>query len=440
MIIQIKKLALFSLLYFLSGNLILGQNIIGIGEKVPDIEFGQLQLINTKSKSIRLSQFKGKLIILDFWSFNCANCIEAFPKMEFLQKKFAGKIQILLVNRESKKRTIEFFEKMIKKFKRPDLIFVTNDTVLDRMFPKYYVPWEIWIDENLRLRHVTEESDVTEEKISNFIDTGEFDGIELVPHPDYKQYKPLFEQPNKEYLKSIQFYSYISKYEDGLSIGPQGFYLYEPGKMRLVRDCKSIEELLVTAFSEDFTLYDFVQNNVCLEVSDTLKFRRPENNHNLVNIWIRNFAYNYDCGIPESKKARVYEIMRQDLVNFFNVDVNIEKRETKCLVLIRIGKENKIVSKGLNKPLPMDTLYSRYNCPFKDFVKDIRYIFRDYSVPYPLIDETGYTGTIDIVGLNLSGIKKNEIMTTFRSELQKYGLDLIEKDCMQDVLVIKDKK
>ena len=51
-----------------------------IGDKVPDIEFKNI--INYKSKTARLSDFKGKLVILDFWGTWCTSCIAAFPKME----------------------------------------------------------------------------------------------------------------------------------------------------------------------------------------------------------------------------------------------------------------------------------------------------------------------------------------------------------------------
>ena len=427
---------LLPLFLFLNSSILAQKQV---GERMPDLKFNEL--INYKSPSFRLADFRGKLIIFDFWSISCASCIEAFPKLESLQKTFSDKIQILLVNHEDKKQTIEFFEKRKKMFRQPDLIFITGDTILAKMFPKDYVPWEVWIDSEQRFRFVTDGNDVTEGKISNFINKGEFMGAVLTPHPDFKRYKPLFEQTNKEYLKAIQFYSYIAKHEEGLDIGGSGFYLYQPGKMRLVRGAaNSVEELFVTAFSEDYSLHDFVRNNVSLEVFDTVKFRRPENNAEQYEISIKNFSYIYDCVLPESNATRAYEIMRQDLVNFFNVNVSVEKRRTKSLVLVRMDNKDRLLSKGINKKLAMDSLYTRYNYPFRDFVSDMKNLFRIHSVPYSLIDETGYTENIDILNINTWPFRKRDKdMSAFRSELQKYGLDLIEKEYLQDVLVIKDK-
>lgn len=407
------------------------------GEQLPDLEFKTL--INSKSPSIRFSDFKGKLVILDFWSFNCVNCIEDFAKLEWLQKKFAGQVQILLVNHEDQKRTVDFFEKRKKLFPRPDLIFITGDEVLSKMFPKDYLPWEVWIDREQRFLFATDAADVTEESIAGFLRKGAYSGNKLIAHTDYDKRKPLFEQTNKKYLDFIQWVSYISKYEDGIDIFGSGFYLYRPGKMRLVKGAtNSIEELLVAAFSEDYTRYDFVPNNVSLEVADTLTFRRPANDPKKLAAWLKNCSYNYDCVLPEASAAQAYEIMRQNLVSFFKVSVHIEKRQTKGLALIRIGAEDKLRSKGINGKLPMDNFYTRYNHAFKDFVGELKLIFRGFSIPYSLTDETNYLQNIDIIGLDTRALVEGDI-AAFRLELQKYGLDLVERAYLQDVLVIQDK-
>lgn len=407
------------------------------GEKLPDVEIKNL--LNSKTSLIRLSDFKGKLIIMNFWSFNCVNCIEEFPKLEALQKKFAKNIQILLVNQEDKKKTVEFFEKRKKMFRRPDLIFITGDKLLSKMFPKDYLPWEIWIDQDQKYLFATDGNDLTDKTIANFITNGTYSGKKLMAHTDYDKRKPLFEQTNKEYLKLIQFISYISKYEEGINLFGNGFYLYQPGKMRLVKGAtNSIEELLIAAFGEDNSLYDFELNNVSLEVSDTFKFRRPGDSGGNMDQWIANFSYNYDCILPESNAKQAYEIMRQDLINFFNVKVSIEKRKAKSLALVKIGNEDKLASRGFNTKLAMDTFYTRYNYSFQDFVGDLKVIFRNFSIPYSLLNETGYKNNIDIIGLNTASLKDRNLLA-FRDELHKYGLDLIEKEYLQDVLVIKDK-
>src|SRR5438034_9125331 len=71
-----------------------------IGHQLPEIVFNSVT--NYKSKTARLSDFKGKIIILDFWSSFCGSCINLFPHLDSLQQKFKNDLQIILVNTNSK--------------------------------------------------------------------------------------------------------------------------------------------------------------------------------------------------------------------------------------------------------------------------------------------------------------------------------------------------
>src|SRR5688572_7574854 len=66
-----------------------GSKGLQVGNKMPDIPLGVV--INNKTGKTRFSEFKGKLLILDFWDTYCSSCIEGFPKMVQLQKEFGDK-------------------------------------------------------------------------------------------------------------------------------------------------------------------------------------------------------------------------------------------------------------------------------------------------------------------------------------------------------------
>ncbi|MGZ4100208.1 MAG: TlpA family protein disulfide reductase, partial [Bacteroidia bacterium] len=48
-----------------------------VGDKVPDITFSNV--VNYKSATLKLSEFKGQVIMLDFWATWCSSCLAAFP-------------------------------------------------------------------------------------------------------------------------------------------------------------------------------------------------------------------------------------------------------------------------------------------------------------------------------------------------------------------------
>lgn len=56
----------------------------------------------------RLAEYKGKVIILDFWASWCGSCQKSIPWLESLQSKYgAGNFQIIGINVDKKKEDAE---------------------------------------------------------------------------------------------------------------------------------------------------------------------------------------------------------------------------------------------------------------------------------------------------------------------------------------------
>lgn len=134
-----------------------GRRGLQVGDKMPDIPLGTV--LNNYTGKKRFSEFRGKLIILDFWDTYCSSCIAGFPKMEQLQKEFGKKIQIILVNVRENEEDIKKRTKELKNFKLPDLPSIIssrpwvgpedqrkNPQPLDKLFPTWSVPHHVWID------------------------------------------------------------------------------------------------------------------------------------------------------------------------------------------------------------------------------------------------------------------------------------------------------
>ncbi len=113
-------------------------------------------MMEDSTKVVRLSDYAGKLIILDFWSSNCPSCIAGFPKLEKLQQEFAEEIQILLVN--TSETAFEISEKLEKEqhgnrhgrlsevFLETRLPKIIGTDRLSQLFYHRSVPYHVWVD------------------------------------------------------------------------------------------------------------------------------------------------------------------------------------------------------------------------------------------------------------------------------------------------------
>src|SRR5687767_8670432 len=89
------KLIIVGLLFSVSFSSQAQYKQLNIGDTVPDVAFKIIR--NHSSNSGKLSDFKNKFIILDFWNIYCKSCIEAFPHLQDLQNKFKEDLQIILI-------------------------------------------------------------------------------------------------------------------------------------------------------------------------------------------------------------------------------------------------------------------------------------------------------------------------------------------------------
>ena len=59
---------------------------VSVAQAAPDFELDDLT-----GKKVRLSDFKGKVVLVDFWATYCLPCHEAIPELQALQDKFRDK-------------------------------------------------------------------------------------------------------------------------------------------------------------------------------------------------------------------------------------------------------------------------------------------------------------------------------------------------------------
>jgi len=64
--------------------------------RAPEITGGQGWL-NT-DKPLSLAALKGKIVLLDFWTYGCINCIHIIPDLKKLEAKYANQLVVIGVH------------------------------------------------------------------------------------------------------------------------------------------------------------------------------------------------------------------------------------------------------------------------------------------------------------------------------------------------------
>ena len=120
-----------------------------------------------------LEQYKGKPIILGFWSIYCGACKFSFPFLGEMAAQYPDDIIVLPVNSQMRETT-DAIERSYKrmpesdkyKLPAPSIIF---DEYLKYLFPHRPIPHYIWIQADGKIGGITRRSFLTESNILNLI-------------------------------------------------------------------------------------------------------------------------------------------------------------------------------------------------------------------------------------------------------------------------------
>lgn len=152
-VISIMIIGLFGCIAVLAQEAPSSGKPIGIGDDIASIKLRNF--VNFSRSNVRLEDFKGKAVILDFWATWCGSCIAAIPKVQKFQQQFQDDLQFFMVSNETKLKVEEFLHKMnqTKGFMLPCAI--DSGSVLTELFRIRFVPHYVWIDPSGKVRAFT---------------------------------------------------------------------------------------------------------------------------------------------------------------------------------------------------------------------------------------------------------------------------------------------
>ncbi|MFC0318664.1 MULTISPECIES: TlpA family protein disulfide reductase [Olivibacter] len=428
---------------------------IDIGDSIPH-NFVLGKSTKYKGKTI-LSDFKGKLVILDFWASYCQACINALPKLQKLQDKYADRIQILVVTSEDLQKVNSLLKRSeITKNESITLPFITEDSILKKTFPHIIIPHEVIIDSDRKIIALTSESELTDHNIKKLL-AGEKTTLALKDDfgGSHSSSNDKLDDTNVIWSSSLK--------DGGLGRGSLSRYDDD-------RFIKSVN-LELTPIGMFYTVFSYFKlglmapinsQRVFVEVKDSVVYKRYANKKlSPLPFFPRHFPYlnysnrqEYDkdnvktynlklpYGVPDSI---VFNIIFDDLNRYFPIKARIEKRTIPTVVVRKGNSGNILQPSSCNKRtiLTADSI-GVLNQPIEKFFN----LFKYFINAEPLINETGIDYPVNIVidfhDSSLRDPRNGLIINNkfdvklFKETLEKYGFVVNIEPRLVDVLVVYD--
>jgi Thiol-disulfide isomerase and thioredoxins len=422
-----------------------------IGDSIPEIEVQNV--INYPTPTIKLSNFKGKLVLLNFWATWCSPCISKFPILDSLQRKFKNELQIINITHEDNGKVVSFLDGL-EKVKNIHVMTVVGDSVLRSMFYHQTLPHYVWIDRNGKVFAITGGDEITETNLRNAIELKEneslkqkIDNTVVLERKNGILFTPVLHfhgngniYTKEVHLKDVIINSTLTKYQEGgVSVS-----INKPTVISLTNT--SIYGLYRAALWK-FRLEMFNENKTIVEVSDSVlstRIKRSKENKEKILLQGENeeklkkdYRFCYELKLSSALSENRFEIMLDELNKYFGnlygIEGVIEKRKTNCLVLKKISEDDKIAAKSYTESQKQNSfIFELKGSYIADLVAGLTQSLRNYP---PIVDETKYTGKIDISLIcNLSDLR------SVNTKLKEYGLKLEEEQRNIDIAVIRDKR
>jgi thiol-disulfide isomerase/thioredoxin len=422
-----------------------------IGQQIPD----DLNLeMNDQSIPVKLSKFKGKLLILDFWATWCSPCVAMMPKTDSLQKQFSGKVEILPVTYQDKK-TVEVFTKHMRESKNLQFHSVINDKILNGIFPHSSIPFYVWIDQSGKVVATTEAKEVNANNIqealnSNFIPINSISGH---VNREVDIYKPAFvdgiaylnaEKDSSTITEAIDIHniiyrSIIAKYIPSLTSQMSWDSVFFSARNSALINIYRLYFGLT--YNKNPYLF-WSKSRTSIEIKDPVLLNKVTSDSEGAKFehWLETNGYNYELiwrGAKTWKEKKA--LLKRDIdANFtipFGISADLEKREIPSDVLMLKDSSRLKQSTGGKAFEEHDAFfYKQQNLPLSRFVGLLSSYFWQLSNK-AIFDETRFKGLVDLeLNCNMNDFD------AVNKALAKYGLRFEEGNRPTDVLVIKEAK
>ena len=451
-LLQVSLVGIFILLFLSAGAQSIGSiKELVVGDQCPDFTFPGV--LNERGTQARLTDFKGKLVILDFWATSCLPCIAAMPKLDSLNAGFKEGLKIIPVTSQAGS-TIQAFTNKNGILKKLHIPMITGDSVLRQYFPHLLIPHEVWIDGDGVVAAITDGEQITAENIRRLLENRQTPVSIKKDIMDFDPEKPLLigglgrnYRIDPEILRSS---SVLTPYISGLP-GMSGLVKVVGNHKKYISTNVMIETLYQSAYSTSNKPFQglnrpesylmFPSRTIWEAHDSTLYFWHGRSSESWKEVADSMKYFCYELILPRSESLELTDYVIQDLNRYFGnlygIEAKKEKRSVKCWVLTRKGENMITYDTTVKKEFKIDkdshTIHIQ-NYSLADFM--FWWLsFHLYRSTVPVIDESGYTGMFNV------DIKADpEDISSMSRALSKYGFELRLEQRELEMIIIEDVK
>lgn len=405
-------------------HLAMGQYPLKVGDPIPR-ELWQMPLKTVShpggKDSITLASYQDKPLVLDFWGTYCQPCIAGLPKLDSLQKMYAGQLSFVQLSREKQERLTGFYTK-IKQQLKLGLISCKADDRLFEAFEVSAVSTYVWINKQGIVTAITGQEGLNGENIQRFLNAEALVAVvkaEALQRKFYTLKDPYLQDAGQNGDSvAVRFSSVLSGYNSKLT---SGIFL---GKNKIWISNSNLMTLCRIAWGEGRYTggFPYWQTRIQLTGSQSLLF--PKNYNEKTE---QKDLYCYELISPQKDQ---YLLMQQDMKRYFGLSGCVSQQKITCLALETVSESPTYPSQGQQGELDHSLYWlTAENREIRELTGLLGYYLQHDS--RPVVDETGYKGKIS---LSLKGRLSD--LQVLNRELARYGLKLSEQLRSMPVLTI----
>ncbi|GGC47797.1 hypothetical protein GCM10011386_44930 [Parapedobacter defluvii] len=440
---------------------------VRIGEALPESFYDEIHhAVDTstgKDTAVKLSDYRDKLIILDFWANWCKPCIGSLIKLDSISRKLDDdRFVVLAVTQQPR----EMIEPVLDRF-HWELLSIVSDTMLSQIFPHAGLPHQVWIKDG-KVFAVPKWHFATAENILKTLSGERPYMLSNIQDLALDPLRPMFKGTNG--ATGLWFehkYARIARNVPDYRVESVK-YVLKGDTTILYCNAQPIEQLFYQAYEKQIFPHLGWEDGQGLiwQISDSLREKLFGNRPQLLAsntpqddsaylAWRDANLYGYELRYPErlaEKEARYF--MQQDLNAFFGTYLGLNAKigpgpKHRYGVLCLLGTKAEalhLLTKGLDEDRKADTSEyhfknARYHTQFVlSMVGVAAWHAKDGGFTAPVVDSTGIDGNT-VVSIHFpKAMRTGWTLARINRELKRYGMYIRPEERNVPVVYITERK